>query len=230
MKIFINPGHGRNSTTGVFVPGAVGPTDLIEADINFRVGQLLNSKIGGLCTTKLYQDANHTVVCNEANLFQSDYFVSIHCNAHADRSANGTETYCYALGGQGEKLARSVQTELIKALKLRDRGVKTANFEVLRGTKATAILVELGFISNPAEEALMKNAQWLDSAAEALAIGISNYVGLVYPPPPPIQEEPEPNRNLFRVQVGSYSSIANAEAMLKRVQDAGFKDAFITQG
>ncbi|MCL1917347.1 MAG: N-acetylmuramoyl-L-alanine amidase [Peptococcaceae bacterium] len=191
-KIFINPGHGPSSTGGAFDPGAVGPTGLREADVNLKIGQLLNSKIGSLCTTKLYQDANLTMICNESNRWMADWFVSIHGNAAAASSAHGLETFCYLFGGQGQRLANSVQTQLVKLLGRADRGVKEGNFQVLRNTNAPAILPEIGFISNPQEEALMRGIEWQETAAEALAIGISDYIGLGYKPSATAVPEPPP--------------------------------------
>ena len=230
VKIFINAGHGPSSTGGSYDPGAVGATGLQEAGITLKIGQLLNNKLKTVCTSVLYQDANLTAICNESNVFGADLFVSIHCNAATVSTASGLETYCYQFGGQGEKLARSVQTQLIKFLGRADRGVKEGNFQVLRNTKAPAILTEIGFISNPQEEALMKGTEWLENAAEALAIGISNYAGLGYKQGAPLGQAPEPAKELFRVQVGAYSSRENAEAMLTRIKEAGFTDAFVRQG
>ncbi|GFP26577.1 N-acetylmuramoyl-L-alanine amidase, partial [Candidatus Hakubella thermalkaliphila] len=60
-------------------------------------------------------------------------FVSIHCNAWVDRAAHGTETFWRVgsnLGSRG--LAEILQRHLLRELGLRDRGVKTASFQVLR--------------------------------------------------------------------------------------------------
>ena len=111
-----------------------------------------------------------------ANREQANLFVSIHCNSAASAEATGIETFALAPGGQGEKLARSIQTELIRETGLTDRGVKFANYRVLRDTAMPAVLVELGFINNPAEEKLLRDPAWQEKAARAIAIGIMSHV------------------------------------------------------
>ena len=64
------------------------------------------------------------------------------------------------------------EQNLVAATGLADRGVKTANFAVLRDTAMPAALVELGFLTTPAEEALLCDAAWQQRAAAAIVQGI----------------------------------------------------------
>jgi N-acetylmuramoyl-L-alanine amidase len=73
-------------------------------------------------------------------------------------------------------LAREVQGELAKATGLNNRGVKRANFFVVRKTWMPSILTEIAFISNPREEALLVTPAWRERVARGLADGVSNYV------------------------------------------------------
>lgn len=68
----------------------------------------------------------------------------------------------------GEKLARSLQGGLESALPLKDRGIASANFFVLRNARMPAVLVEVSFISNPREEALLKTGGFRARVAETL--------------------------------------------------------------
>jgi hypothetical protein len=86
------------------------------------------------------------------------------------------ETYIYAPGGEAEKLARLVQAELVAATGLTDRGVKAANFHVLRKTDMPAILVELAFISNQEEERLLADGIFQSKCAETIASGVKKYL------------------------------------------------------
>ncbi len=106
-------------------------------------------------------------------------FVSVHCNAHVTRTANGTETFRFA-GGHHRSglLAGLLQRHLIAQLGLRDRGVKTAAFQVLRQATVPAALVELGFISNHVEEALLESEMGQARAAQAIAGGVAEFLGL----------------------------------------------------
>ncbi|MGH4120847.1 N-acetylmuramoyl-L-alanine amidase family protein [Clostridium sp.] len=77
-----------------------------------------------------------------------DYFISFHRNAYVPEKAKGAETYTYInTGAKSKALAKRVQAALV-CLGFVDRGVKSANFHVLRETKAPAILIEIGFIDN----------------------------------------------------------------------------------
>jgi N-acetylmuramoyl-L-alanine amidase len=181
MKIFINPGHGQKSN-GVYDPGAVGATGLHEAKVTLAIGNLLSTKLQSTgITTMVYQHGDLSAVCNQENAWGGDYFISIHCNAHADRAANGLETWYYQGSAKGQALSRSIQTQLVKTVGRADRGVKsTTSLYALKNTRAPAALAEIGFISNLAEEALMKTAKWQEDAAEALAAGICAYAGIPY--------------------------------------------------
>lgn len=179
MKICINPGHGPKNVG--YDPGAIGPTGLQEAaqtkEIALRVQEKLKANGHDVL---LIQDGDLWDVSNKANKWGAEYFISIHCNAHTASSARGIETYYYKPGGMGEKMAKAIQSELIKATGLVDRGAKAGNLHVVRETNAPAILVEAGFISNPQEEALMKQANFDEKIAEAICIGFSKAVGVPY--------------------------------------------------
>lgn len=107
-----------------------------------------------------------------SNKVAPDYFVCIHCNSYDGTAAGGTETYTYTLGTKGEVLAKAVQSELVKAIGLSDRGVSTASFYVLKYTNAPAILAELGFLSNAIEERLLGTDAFQNKCATAIAKGI----------------------------------------------------------
>lgn len=181
MKICIDPGHGG------YDPGAVGPSGLQEKNVALVVSLLLAEKLRAAGQeVRLTRDSDNTpwdsgsdlqARCDTANQFGADIFVSVHCNSAASPAATGTETYCYALGGEGERLAAAVQKELVAALGLPSRGVKTANFYVLKRTAMPAILAELAFICNPDEEALLAGSDFQEKAAQAIAKGIGTVYG-----------------------------------------------------
>lgn len=107
--------------------------------------------------------------CRISNLYECDIFVSIHLNSVANNpDAYGIETWCYRVP---TKLAKAVQSELAK-LTDKDRGVKTANYYVLKHTKAPAILVECGFISNEVECKKLFEPDYQHEIAVAIANGL----------------------------------------------------------
>ena len=223
VKICIDPGHGGAD------PGAVGPTGLREKDVNLAVGLKLAELLKPIAEVKLTRTKDIAVSLKDraqiANSFGCDYFISVHTNSFTDRKVGGVETWAYAKGGQGEKLAKAVQPELVKATGFANRGVKfNSGFAVLRDTKAPAILTETGFISNPAEEKLLKTAAFREKIAKAIAQGVAKQLGKTLPAP-----APAPSGKLYRVQIGAYAVRANAERQLTKAKKAGFTDAFITE-
>ena len=95
-------------------------------------------------------------------------------NAAANKEASGIETWRYTnVGDTTRTLAKEVQTELIAATGARDRGVKTnTTFYVLKHTKAPAVLVEAGFISNNEEAKLLFASKYQDKIAKAIVNGV----------------------------------------------------------
>jgi len=177
MKVCIDPGHGGKD------PGAVGPNGLKEAHVNLAVALKVAEKLrkAGVevkltRTSDVFIDLQPR--CDIANSFGADYFVSIHCNSAGTPEAKGTETYCYKFGGQGEVLAKAIQAELIATTGRANRGVKTANYYVLRRTKMPAVLTELAFISNPEEEHLLGSPDYQEKCATAIARGIGKVIGV----------------------------------------------------
>jgi N-acetylmuramoyl-L-alanine amidase len=174
MRCTINAGHcpGLDS-------GAVGQTGLQEAnvakDISLLVCKYLNN-VG--YQTQFVQDNELQNICDISNVFESDLFVSIHCNAAESREAQGTETFCMAEDSAGGRLARCIQSQVVNSLGTVDRGVKVGSgLYVIKHTDCTAVLVETAFISNPEDEALLLDDSKIDQFASAIARGITDYVG-----------------------------------------------------
>lgn len=116
--------------------------------------------------------------CDIANNAKADAFLSIHCNASDDHTAHGSESFCYALGGKGQVLAGDVLAPLVAAIATVNRGVQAANYEVLRNTSMPAALVETAFISDPAEEAMLRSPAAQAKIAQAIAQGICAYFNI----------------------------------------------------
>lgn len=177
VKIVVDPGHGGKD------PGAVGPSGTKEKDVTLAVVRYLKQELSSIAKVSLTREADEYLALQErsalANSIDADYFISIHCNAAADRTANGTETLIYARGGEAEKLASKVQSKVVTALGTRDRGIKVRpELHVLAKTKMPAILVELAFISNQQEEQMLADSAIHRKAARAIAEGVADYLGV----------------------------------------------------
>jgi N-acetylmuramoyl-L-alanine amidase len=93
---------------------------------------------------------------------------------------------------ESQRLANLIQGELNETLQLRDRGVKQAPFRVLNGASMPAVLVEVGFLSNPDEEKKLQDAAYRAELAEALTRAVGRYKALVEnrPEPPAAPAQP----------------------------------------
>ena len=102
--------------------------------------------------------SERTKIANENN---GSLFISIHTNAAEDRRACGFEPVWIGL--------------IKKRVQSRDRGVKQAGFVVLARASMPNVLVELGFISNPAEEKKLRSPQYRDQLATAIYRAVQQY-------------------------------------------------------
>ncbi|MBU3665788.1 MAG: N-acetylmuramoyl-L-alanine amidase [Chthoniobacterales bacterium] len=96
-------------------------------------------------------------------------FVSVHYNDAPRSAPNGTETYYF--NSRSYPLAAHIQRELARISY--NRGVKTARFHVLRNNARPAVLVELGFLSNPTEARRIRSAGYRQRLADAVVRGVS---------------------------------------------------------
>ena len=128
-----------------------------------------------------------------ANASESDIFVSIHINASGSSAAQGIETYYYQPYAEypsrinatyhanptrlsmSDTLANAIQSSLINATGAQNQGVKRRTFAVLRETTAPAVLLELGFLSNPQEAARLNTSSYQETLANAIVAGIKRY-------------------------------------------------------
>ena len=116
--------------------------------------------------------------CDFENVGSFDYFISFHRNAFKPETAAGVETYTYLNPGAKSKgLAGKIQSALVD-VGFADRGVKEANFQVLRETKAPAVLIEIGFIDNSRDNALFDSKR--ADIASGIAKAILSQLGIKY--------------------------------------------------
>ena len=165
--------------------------------------------------------------CNEHEV---DLDVSIHFNAGANDSngngaTTGTEVYIYNDTTKATPYAQGVARSIAGlGFKLRDDAVKddvknASYLYVLKNTKAPAMLIECCFVDDKDDVALYD----YKSMAEAIVYGITGQKHSE-----PAEKGEEEVKTLYRVQVGAYSIKSNAEAMQKRIKEAGF-DAIIVK-
>lgn len=210
----IDPGHGGKDS------GALAQTGEQEKNIALQVAKLVELKLkrSGVITYMTRQ--NDTFVelierANKANKLKTDVFVSIHCNSY-NNSAKGIETYAYK--EQYKALAEAVHKELLNSKCYTiNRGVKFANYSVLRNTSMSACLVELGFIDNTEDLQILKTKQ--DELATAIAKGICNYLNVAY-------NGGSDQNTLYVVATGAYKDVNNAKQDVENLKSKGI-DAYV---
>ncbi len=178
--IVIDAGHGGSD------PGALG-NGLVEKELTLKVALKVRDKLEKLGyetlmirTTDVHLDKDKATDLRArsalANANNAAAYISIHFNA-AIPSASGIETYYTSKEGQDRKgFASAIQSELIKSLGLKDRGVKTANWVVTKNTNMLSALTELGFITNVEEAKKIGTDSYLGKCAEAIANGIHKFL------------------------------------------------------
>lgn len=173
IKVFIDPGHGGHD------PGAIGSNSK-EAENVLAVALALEKKlITQGYEVKLSRRTNVYVSLNDranmANNWGADIFMSLHDNSAVNKTATGFETFIFngQVSSNTVKLQKSLHESIIKGIGLRDRGMKRANFAVIRLTKMPAVLIEYGFISNLTDEKVIGFE--IDKQAQLTYEGINNY-------------------------------------------------------
>ena len=196
--IYIDPGHGGVDSGASY--GGVYEKNLALSVANKLKANLIQLGYQVLMTrTADYNVDFKTERSKMTNQSNADLFISIHFNStgSASSDATGIETYWYQYDpeyqpkinatmhndptrlAESEILANQVQTSLISGTGAVNRGVRRDTFAVLRETAIPAILVELGFMSNPSDLQKIKEDAYQTKLANALAQGIDNWYGAV---------------------------------------------------
>jgi N-acetylmuramoyl-L-alanine amidase len=178
--IVIDPGHGGKD------PGAMDEIDVakgdniktLEKDLNLKVGLKVKNLLENLGAVVILTRSNDVFLSLKgrtdlANANNADLYLSIHFNADIE-AAKGIETFRYT-GVKNSltiKFSENLQRELIKATGFVDRGIKEAGFWVIKHTRMSAALVELGFITNNEEEKIINTIEFQDKVAKALVNAI----------------------------------------------------------
>jgi N-acetylmuramoyl-L-alanine amidase len=173
--IVLDAGHGG------IEPGALGPkTGLREKDINLDVTLRLKELLEGAGAAVYLTRVDDTYVpllsrAPYANRLPAQYFISMHANAHPDPTVNGVEVFYYPERVEDGRLAALILEDMVSALALKPLGAKAYDYAVLRDSQMVAVLVEIGFLTNPAEEARLATDEFRQLAAEAVFRAIDRF-------------------------------------------------------
>lgn len=212
-KVFLSAGHGGSD------PGAVA-YGMKEKDINLTIMLACNDVLvrhGVTTVLSRTKDENDPVAqeVKEANDSGADLAVSFHTNAGG---GDGSESLYYGRSTKAKKLATLCE-EHVKAIGQNSRGIKVRNnLHFLKATNMTAVLCECAFVDNDVDNDIIDTTSEQKAFGVAYAKAILEYYGIAYK---------EEKKKTYIVQAGTYTVKKNANAALKKVKAAGFKDAFI---
>ncbi|QIG62545.1 endolysin [Sporosarcina phage Lietuvens] len=185
VKVVLDAGHGINT------PGKRSPADEREWSFNSAVLLACAAHLktyAGVEILRVDDATGRTDVplgtrTSRANAWRADIYVSIHHNANTAKwgAWGGVETFTMdhpQANPKSRALANAVHPRIVKAMGLRDRGVKKANLHVLRETNMPAILTEGGFMDSTTDIGALRDSAKLKAQGIAIAEGIADYFGL----------------------------------------------------
>ncbi|MCK8816472.1 N-acetylmuramoyl-L-alanine amidase [Natroniella sulfidigena] len=178
-KIVIDAGHGG-------IDAGANTEGILEKDINLAIAKNLAAFLdrGSLeiimtrKEDKLYNDdrnqdiINRTKITNESN---ADLLVSIHVNSFPSSTSFGGQTFYKPNSEESKELASAIQEKLIEIQPENYRKIKSAPYYILRKSEIPAVIVEVGFISNPQDRERLTNPEEQQKIAQGIGEGIINY-------------------------------------------------------
>jgi N-acetylmuramoyl-L-alanine amidase len=177
--VVIDPGHGGFDRGGI--PGQSVPEKTVALDTALRLQKLLQrAGLRTVMTRTTDVFVPLSVRSAIANAQPDAIFVSIHYNAARRSSARGIETY--SENNRGAVLAARIQRQIVTRVSTENRGIRSAEYYVLRNCRLPAVLVECGFLTNPDEAQLALTPEYRQQVAEQIAAGIIEQRQLPFPP------------------------------------------------
>lgn len=214
MKIYLSPSNQNNNAY------AYGNTNEMVVCNRIAVAAEKYLKSAGFEVKRAPTGQNMYTSISESNIWGADLHICIHTNAGGGK---GCEVYTYAGTKVRNKWAEPIYNCIAALTPSSDRGLKTANYAELKGTKCPAVYCECEFHDNA------ERAKWIiehtDELGKAIATGVCKAEGKSLPA---AQPDASSTGKLYRVQVGAFSVKANADAYLDKLKSAGF-DGFIVE-
>jgi len=176
FKIMIDPGHGGHD------PGTTGVSGREEREVNLNIALKLYEVLreDTRFDVRLTRSDDTFVELEDrsamANEWQADALLSLHGNSFTDGTVSGTETYYEHENGR--TLAEAVHGAVVEAMGFEDRGVRENRLKVLSLSEVPAALVEVGYLTNGQQEAVLTGEEGAQRAALAIADGLKRYFGL----------------------------------------------------
>ncbi|WP_218915197.1 N-acetylmuramoyl-L-alanine amidase [Caldanaerobius polysaccharolyticus] len=219
MLVCLDPGHG-GSDLGAISNG------IYEKDITLKLAQKVKDNltrkyvVDVLLTREKDEDVSLKDRADMANKAKANFFLSLHVNAG---KGEGYEDYIYNSLSVTSKTAalreivHSVLANFYAGYRCMDRGMKKANYYVLRETDMSAVLCENLFVDSAYDEKLLKDEAFIENLSRAYVEAIAMALNLS-----------KKSSTLYAVQVGAYSSIIYASRVANDLKAKGY-DAVIKE-
>lgn len=166
--IVLDPGHGGRDQ------GAKGTNGTLEKDLTLNTAKLLAKKLeaAGVNVILTRSKDEYVSLHNRIN-DPADAFISIHYDSINDKAINGHTSYYYY--SYEKELTETLHNHLVTSNNLKDRGVRYGDYYVTRENPNPSVLLELGYISNPNEEGVIKTRKYRESVTTAIVKGLTEY-------------------------------------------------------
>lgn len=170
--IVIDPGHGGKDH------GTQGYKGTSEKNVTMQTASILSNKLKAAGANVILTRKNDSFLSLSSRVRLSHYhaadaFISIHYDSIEDSSVRGTTSF-YNHPFQ-KPLASSLHSAIVQSIGLKDRGVRYGDYHVLRENKRNAALLELGYLSNSAEENIITSSAFQEKAASGIYRGLEKY-------------------------------------------------------
>lgn len=191
IKIVVDAGHGDTD------PGAIGASGTTrEKDVNLQIALKLEAELAerGYAVEMIRRSDDPIAAESEGDIAlrkeadmterekriaesNADMYIGIHQNYYEDAEVSGPQVFYYTDSVQGEILAKILQEALNSGLNPAvPRTAVAGRYRLLKSGAQPSVTVECGFVSNPAEEAVLLDEDYQDRIAECIVEGIDRYV------------------------------------------------------
>jgi len=206
IKIFIDAGHGGIDS------GAVCGTRLEKED-NLKMAIAVGDRLVGKGFKVEYSRTDDRFVSLQdrskmANDFGADLFLSFHRNAYIRPSANGVEFWInVGVSRNTIEWANTIYTSVVSTYAQSQRGIKNGTLYVLKNTKMSAVLLEIGFITNDADNSIFDN--YFSRYADAIVESICLKFGVTE------------RKTTYEVKMGKFDTLDQAKEVLEKIKTIG---------
>lgn len=178
FSVVIDPGHGGKDV------GATGASGLYEKDFTLNLSKKVYEILEQEEKIQVHMTREEDTFISTldmyrpkfANELEADLFISIHGNTFEDPNVSGTESYYYH--EKFKAFAETIHKKVVGSTGFNDRGVRNKDLFVVRYTDMPAVLLEIGYLTNPEEEEKMFTDEFQNSIANSISDGIKEYLGI----------------------------------------------------